>query len=147
MPVSQNKAIVQRYIEAVWNQRQLDGIDTLFEENYTIHQNGQALAINREMLKQSIRTILSAFPDFHMALDSLVAEGDRVAAYWINSGTQTGELRLPDMPQSAPPSARTTTFAESALFRIAADKIAEVWYVSDRLSMVQGLGLISWAAR
>ena len=147
MSATQNKAIVQRYIEEVWNQRQLDRINELFQENYTIHQNAQSLPIDRETLKQSITMILDAFPDFHMALDALIAEGDRVAAYWINRGTQTGELRLPDLPQAAPPSARAATFAESALFRIAAEKIAEVWYVSDRLSMVQGLGLVSWVAR
>ena len=147
MLIAQNKAIVERYIGTVWNERQLDSIDELFEADYTVHQSAQALVISRGTLKQSIATILVAFPDFHMALDYLVAEGDRVAAYWVNHGTQTGELRLPDLPQSAPASGREVTFTESALFRIADGRIAEVWYVSDRLSMMQQLGLISWVER
>lgn len=145
MTVTQNKAMIRRYIEEVWNQRQLDSIDELFQADYTIHQNAQTLSINREILKQSIATITSTFPDFRMALDYLVAERDMVAAYWVNRGTQTGELSLPDIPRSAPPSGNGVQFTESALFRIADSRIAEVWYVSDRLSMMQQLGLISWA--
>lgn len=144
MSIAENKTLVERYIGDVWNGRRLDDIDELFQPEYTVHQGAQTFGISRELLKQSITTLLAAFPDFHMTLDYLVAEGDKVAAYWINHGAQTGELRLPDLPRPAPASGREATFTESALFRIANGQIAEVWYVSDRLSMLQQLGLISW---
>jgi predicted ester cyclase len=35
----------------------------------------------------------TAFPDIHFTVADLVAEGNRVAARWTLTGTQTGELR------------------------------------------------------
>jgi predicted ester cyclase len=116
----------------------------LFAPNYTIHQAGQSIPATPEFLRQSIGGILSAFPDLRMSLAHLIAEGDLVVANWTNRGTQTGEFQVPGQP-GLPASGREVTFTESATFRIADSKIAEVWYVSDRLTMMQQLGAISSA--
>lgn len=141
MAIDENKAIIRRYIEELWNGRNLAVADQLFAANYTIHQGGQLIPATPEFLGQSIATIISGLPDLRMAIDHLIAEGDLVVANWTNRGTQTGELPLPGQ-QTLPPSGREVTFTKSATFRIAESKIAEVWYVSDRLTMMQQLGAI-----
>ena len=141
MSLDDNKAVARRYIEDLWNGRNLAITDELFAPNYTIHQAGQAIPATPEFLRQSIGGILSAFPNLRMSLGHLIAEGDLVVANWTNRGTQTGEFQVPGQP-SLPASGREVTFTESATFRIADSKIAEVWYVSDRLTMMQQLGAI-----
>lgn len=146
MSIDENKAIVQRYIEELWNGRNLAAADQLFAADYTIHQGGQAIPATPEFLRQSIATIINGLPDLRMTIDHLIAEGDLVVANWTNRGTQSGELQLPGR-QTLPPSGREVTFTESATFRIAESRIAEVWYVSDRLTMMQQLGAISLAGQ
>lgn len=141
MPTEENKALVRRYVEEVWNDLKLGVVDELFAADYTIHQGMQSMPTSHEALKQGITTIRTAFPDLHMAIDNLICEGDKVGAHWASHGTQRGELRLPGVPQSIPPSERDVTFGEAAIFRISNGKLAEVWYASDRLSMMRQLGL------
>ena len=141
MPTEENKALVRRYVEEVWNDLKLDVVDELFAADYTIHQGMQSMPTSHEALKQGIATIRTAFPDLHMAIDNLICEGDKVGAHWASHGTQRGELRLPGVPQSIPPSERDVTFGEAAIFRISNGKLAEVWYASDRLTMMRQLGL------
>jgi predicted ester cyclase len=142
MSIEQNKTTVRRYVEEVWNKLQLDIIDELFDTNYTIHQGELSIPISHEALRQDIAMNRTAFPDLLMTIDNLIAEGDKVAAHWVNRGTQNGELRLPYVEQSIPPSGKQVTFGECAIFRVAAGKLAEVWYASDRLSMMRQLGLV-----
>jgi predicted ester cyclase len=144
MSVDDNKAIARRYVEELWNARNLAIAEELFSPNYTIHQAGQSIPANPGFLQQSISTILTAFPDFQMSIGQVIAEGDLVVVNWTNHGTQRGELQLPGQ-QNLPASGREVTFTESATFRIENSKIAEVWYVSDRLIMLQQLGAISSA--
>jgi predicted ester cyclase len=142
MSTEQNKAIVRRYIEEVWNQQNFGAIYELFVPNYTIHQGSQSIKTSHEALKQGIVAAHDTFPDFHMTIDNLVGQGDKTAAHWTNSGTQKGSLRLPESQQNIPASDKKVEFAESAIFRIEGSRIAEGWYVSDRLSMLQQLGVV-----
>lgn len=140
--IEDNKAIVQRYIEELWNRRNSAVAAELFTDSYTIHQGGQSIPANPEFFTQSMAIIIRGLPDLRMTIDQLVGEGDLVVANWTNRGRQTGELQLPSQ-QVLPPSGREVTFTESATFRIDNSRIAEVWYVSDRLTMMQQLGAIS----
>lgn len=144
MSIEDNKAVARRYIEDLWNGRNLAVTGELFAPDYTIHQAGQSIPATPEFLRQSMGGILSAFPDLRMTIDHVVAEGDLVVVNWTNHGTQTGEFQVPGQA-SLPASGREVTFTESATFRIADSRIAEVWYVSDRLTMMQQLGAISSA--
>lgn len=141
MSIDDNKAIARRYIDELWGARNLAIAEDIFAANYTIHQAGQSIPANPGFLRQSISTILTAFPDLQMSIGQVIGEGDLVVLNWTNHGTQRGELQLPGQP-SLPASGREVTFTESATFRIENAKIAEVWYVSDRLTMLQQLGAV-----
>ena len=142
MSTEENRAIVGRYIDEVWNQRNLDLLSELFDPDYTVHQNGQSTKINQEALRQGMAMAQVTFPDLHMSRDVVIAEGDKVVAHWLTRGTQKGELRLTDLQQSMRATDRPVAFTEAVLFRIVNSKIKDGWYVSDRLSMMQQVGLV-----
>ena len=142
MSTEENKAIVGRYIDEVWNHRNLDLLTELFDPEYTVHQNGQSTKINPEPLRQGMAIAQVTFPDLHMSRDVVIAEEDKVVAHWLTRGTQKGELRLTDLQRSLRATNRPVAFSEAVVFRIVDRKIKDGWYVSDRLTMMQQLGLV-----
>lgn len=142
MSAEENKAVVARYIDEVWNRRRLDALTELFDPDYTVHQNGQSTTINHESLRQGMALAQATFPDLEMTADVLVAEEERVVAHWLTRGTQQGELQLTDLQRSLPPTNRQVAFSEAVVFRVMDGKIKDGWYVSDRLSMMQQVGMV-----
>lgn len=80
-----NKALARRWFDEVWNQKNAATIDEMY------HPNGQSKGLpdpdsiihGPEAFKQVHRNLLSSFPDQHMSLEDLLAEGDWVAVRWI----------------------------------------------------------------
>jgi len=66
--------------------------------------------------------------------EMMVAEGDMVAAYATFTGTNTGAIA------ANPPTGRSVQMTFFAMFRIEEKKIAEIWVVSDRISLLTQLG-------
>src|SRR5262245_28874871 len=75
MSEEQNKAIVRRFFEEVWNQQKENVIDEIFAP--TLVLNGQS--ITRDALKQCLATRRTAFSDIHVTVDDQVAEGEKVS--------------------------------------------------------------------
>jgi predicted ester cyclase len=70
-----------------------------------------------------------------MDITHLVAEDDRVAARFWQSGTHQGEL------MGIPPTGKKAAWSEIGILRIADGKVVESWYDVDMLGMMGQLGL------
>lgn len=92
MPQGQsNTAIIRRWIDDVWNQRRDATVHELLDPNAIGHLEGLVTHNVDEFLKARAY-LLDAFPDFHIEIDAMIAEGDNVVARWSASGTHGGEL-------------------------------------------------------
>lgn len=80
--------------------------------------------------------LVAAFPDRQVTIDDVVAEGDRVVVRTTLNGTHQGEM------QGIPATGNAVTQPSITIFRLTNGKIAEGWYASDHLSMMQQLGVI-----
>jgi predicted SnoaL-like aldol condensation-catalyzing enzyme len=78
MSTATNKAIVRRFYEEVFNQRNVDAIDELVHSEFLNHDPTPVASRDPESMKQFIKTLTQAFPDYHHAIEDLIAEGDRV---------------------------------------------------------------------
>ncbi|MGH2397169.1 MAG: ester cyclase [bacterium] len=85
---NENKALIHRLIDEVWNQRKLDILDELVAPDAVIHD----LSRGPEGAKEYVRLFWAAFPDFQVTTDDMVAEGDKVALRWSAHGTHQGRL-------------------------------------------------------
>jgi steroid delta-isomerase-like uncharacterized protein len=136
MSAEENKAIARRHIDRL-DQRDLAGAAELVATNYIGH-----FALHPEPLrgieafKQYMSGFFTAFPDLRFNIEDILAEGDKAVARWTAHGTHNGELL------GIPPTARQVTVTGMWILRIAGDKIAEQWGVSDALGMLQQLGII-----
>lgn len=72
----------------------------------------------------------------HFTIEDVIAEGDRVAVRWTNSGTHVGEFA------GIPATGRTFTIAGIDIYRVEGDLLAEHWHVIDQLAMLGQLGLL-----
>jgi steroid delta-isomerase-like uncharacterized protein len=138
MSTEQNKTIVRRYWEEIWNQGNLAVVDELIAADFDGHPAPSDADFGRGPAgqKQLVGLYRGAFPDMRMTIDDMAADGDRVVLRWTARGTNTGEMM--GMPATGKPA----TVTGIVINRLAAGKIAEGWTSFDALGMLQQLGVI-----
>ena len=78
----------------------------------------------------------ASFPDVHMEIVELIAEGDKVVGRFTCSATHLGEWL-----GQAPTGRRFERVDEVAIFRFRDGKIVHAWSLEDTLGRLQQLGL------
>ena len=137
--LEQNKAIVQRYIDEIQNAHSLDGIDSIFAEDFVDHMasSGGLYLGGMDGLKRGYATFLNAFPDVHVTVEDMIAEGDKVVAYKTVAGTHRGTHL------GIPPTGKRVQWQNIGIYRIKNGKIAEYWGLLDEMSLIRQLGAIT----
>ncbi len=87
-------------------------------------------------LKGYVSTYFSAFPDLHLSIEDLIAEGDKVVWRFNSTGHQNGPF------MGMPPSGRTGNITGIVIFRLENSRIAEAWLNIDVLGLLQQTGVI-----
>lgn len=136
MSTEQNKALVRRFLEEVFNQGKLETADELVAPTYLRHGMPTSVSPGPESLKQSAAAWRRAFPDVHGEVDDILAEGDRVAYRWTIRGTHQGGF------MGAAGAGQQVTVSGMTFFRFADGQIVETWDMGDMLTLRQQLGLI-----
>ena len=139
MSIEENKALVRRLIEEVWNQGHLAVFDELYAPDFIFHDSGLPHVRTREEDKQWIAGILKAFTDFHLTIEDLIAERDQVVMRLTARGTHTGDLVTP-MP--LPATGKQLTMLGISIVRFAGGRGVEVWSQGDAMGFMQQLGVI-----
>src|SRR4051812_23971805 len=84
-----NKALFYRWFNEAWNAGEFAVAREIIAPNMQVHgAGGQPVEMGPEGLIDLITTWRTAFPDGHMSVDGLVAEGDMVAALLTWRGHQ-----------------------------------------------------------
>ncbi len=129
----ENKALVARYVEELWNAGNLDAADELFHPGSVIPH--VPLPMGPAGAKAMVGMFRGAFPDVHAAVEDVVAEGDLVAARLRKTGTNDGPFF------GMPPTGLPVDFEELLVMRVVDGKIIASWFEADQMAMMQQLGL------
>src|SRR5215472_13553414 len=79
----QNKAVIRRLIDEVWNQRAFDAADELFAPKAIIYESGVALpGAEPAIVKKGIGALCTAYPDIRVTIDDMIAADDKVVVCW-----------------------------------------------------------------
>ena len=130
-----NKAIVHRFIEEVQNNGDWDAYDELNAPDFVNLSAPPGVPADREGGKVFLQALAAAYPDLHITIDDMVAEGDTVVTKKTMTGTSTGEFA--GMPATGKP----VTLQYVDFMRIRDGRIVEHWNCFDQLSWLQQLGL------
>lgn len=135
MSEEDNKVLFRRLIDEFWNKKNLGISDELFAPDAMTPSVPQ-LPPGPEGLKAIGNIFFTGFPDFRMSIEDIVAQGDKVAARFIERGTHNGEF------MGITPTGRQVTWTEIGILRIEGGKIVESWYETDMLGLMQQLGAL-----
>ena len=97
-----NKELVRRLYEQGFNAGDLDVVDQLVSRDVVTHNPIILDApTGPDSIRGGIEMLRRSFPDLHVEVLELIAEGDRVAAFLRMSGTNTGDYRRGAPPTGA----------------------------------------------
>ena len=134
-----NHALMERFIDEVWNKGNLAVADELFHPEAS-SPSAPTLPLGAEGVKFIVNMMRTAFSDYWMEITHLVAEDDRVAARFRQGGTHDGDL------MGIAPTGKKVEWTEIGILRIADGKVVESWYDVDMLGLMGQLGVGGSAA-
>ena len=137
--LADNKAVVQRWFDEVWNQGRAEAIDDLLGEAVLAHgltdEKGETVR-GIDGFKTFHAAFRAAFPDITITVHDMVAEGDKVVAYCEVTATHGGD-GLGFKATGKPVHINGMTIS-----RIEDGKIVEAWNSFDFLKLYQQIGLV-----
>ena len=135
MSVEENKVRVRRLYEEIFNKKNLVSIDDYFAPTVIDHSLPPGVPGGIEGVRLTIAMFLGAFPDLHLTLEDLIAEGEQVVAHWTLCGTHQGASL------GMPPTGKQVTMPGISILRLESGMAVETWVIFDQLGMLQQLGL------
>lgn len=117
----------------------VQAIDELMVPGFVTHGDALfPLAFGREALERAIPAFKRAFPDATVTIQQIVADGDKVMAHVVVTGTHEDEW------MGVAPTHRRMTWTATSITRFNDEgKMAERWVIEDQLGMLQQLGRVA----
>jgi len=136
----QNKSVVRRIIDEHWNKKNPALIPELFATTVALHTPDGA-AQGQDGAQQLYMAYATAFPDFRIKVDDMLADGNRVAVRYTFVGTHLGPLA------SIPATGKPVNVQGMVFFRLAGSKADEVRFVWDKFALMEQLGVLPQATQ
>lgn len=133
------KAKFMHVVDDAWNKGNLDALDELHEVGYVEHMIPAAPDVTGlDSFRQLVAYTRTAYPDFHITIHELVADGNRMAARWTWTGTHSAQTPI----HALPPTGKRVTVHGFHFFHMQGGKLVEGWQFADGLGLLQQLGLV-----
>ena len=134
MPIEENKQIVRRY-QDIYNSNNLDQLSEVVAIDVLTPKMMPDMPSGLEGAKAVHEKTLLGMPDFHTEIKDLVAEGDKVVARVLMTGTHTGNF------YGIPATGKRVEFTGVYIARIENGKIVEHWGEEDSYGLLLQLGM------
>src|SRR5246127_1125730 len=133
----QNKTIVRRLFDELWNKGNLPVADELIAPTYTHHDASTPdLGRGPESEKKRVTLYRTAFSDLRLTVEDMIAEGETVVARWSCRGAHKGDLN------GIAPTGKQFNITGVSIARFANGKMSEGFVNWDALSLMQQLGVV-----
>ncbi len=131
-----NCALVQRIYEELHNHKNLSVADDTVAADVRYRASGVPEVHGLAAFKESVAADLVGFPDQHITLDDIVADGDLVASRWTYRGTHRGDYF------GIAPTEKSVVISFISMDRVTSGKVVEITTVWDNFDIMQQLGLV-----
>ncbi|MFC5175170.1 ester cyclase [Nocardioides taihuensis] len=123
------------------NTGDIAGFGDLLADDFVEHQGGPGFPDTKEGTLAFFRALLDAFPDLHMEVEDLIADGDKTVARVTTTGTHRGDF------MGIPPTGSSAGMQLIDIMRFdGAGRVCEHWGVADMLTLLQQLGVVPASA-
>ena len=134
--LTENKKLVQRTFDDVWNKGNLEVLEDIFSPKFVRHFPIGPPMIGLDNLRERVVKHRAAFPDWTEDVVHMIAEGELVAVQFKSTGTNEGSFL------GNPPTGKRISIFEMSIFRIEDGKIIEQWILPDLLGLHKQLGFV-----
>jgi steroid delta-isomerase-like uncharacterized protein len=133
-----NKAVVRRLYEEVWNKRRLELVDEIISPSHALHDpNLTDSSVGPDAYKRQVSRFIVGIPDLRFTIEDIVDEKGKLAVAWTISGTHTGEFM-------GIPATNKKVYVEGITINHVVDgKIMDSYISWDTFGMMQQLGVVS----
>ena len=133
----ENKAVVFRWVDELWNKGNLAIVDELGAPAIKVYYPLTGELRGHDQVRRGVARLRSSFPDISFSPEGeVIGEGDYVAARWRAQATQQGALG------SVPATGKPVSWMGISVFRLIEGKILEEIGEEGALSILEQLGVI-----
>ena len=126
-------SLVEKYVE-YWNTGEFAGIEEVLHPGFELRMTPEFIPEKGiDAFKESIIKWRSAYPDFHIDIEELIYDSDKVAALWTISATNTGV-------GTHPPTGKHIEVRGMSIIHFEGGKIRDEWIASNSLFWMTQLG-------
>ena len=136
MSIEESREIARRFTEECWDKSDVQVLDRLMAAGFVDHDPAPGQDKGREGYKRVTAMYFSAFSDFRVRNEDVIAEGDKAVLRWTASGRHTGPL------MGIAPTGRQIRLRGIDVIRIAGGQIIERWGEFDVFGLLQQLGAV-----
>ena len=136
MSPEENKAVVRRFVEEVFNQGNLAAVDRFLAAEYRDANALPGQEPGREGAKRAFGLYQEVFPYLRYTIEEMIAEGDTVVTRVTFRGTHRGAFL------GIPPTNRQVSVPAVHITRLVEGTIREHWSLMDDLGLMQQLGVV-----
>lgn len=136
---AENKVLIRKWFEEVWNKGRVSAIDDLASTQAVIH-GLTSEPIDLAGFKQFHAAYRNAFPDIKLQVDDVVSEGEKIAVRWSGTGTHLGD------GLGFPPTGNPVRLSGMLIMTVDNGKLVEGWNSLDELGLAQQIGAITLPA-
>jgi predicted SnoaL-like aldol condensation-catalyzing enzyme len=124
MSTEENKAIVLRWSEELFNQGNLVVADEIVAPTYRRHDPGDPFAVEGpEGVKRLVSMLRAQVPDLHISVEDVIAEEDKVVTRYTVAQGKASAIQI---------------------FHLVDGKIVESWANRDDLGLLRQRGVVSF---
>jgi steroid delta-isomerase-like uncharacterized protein len=134
----ENIKLVQKFYDCLNKNdlHQLHAFDAMVSQNVQFHDPSMPNATSGlQSLKQSETNYVTAFPNKSIKLDTIFGAEDRVVVRWTVNATHKGQF------QGIAPTNKPIKLSGITIYRIADNKICEIWRSWDLFNLYEQLGV------
>ena len=137
MTLEENKELVRRIYDELWNQRKLEVAEELIAQDAVNYDTGLLpQPFGPEEMKGTVQMVTAGFPDNRHEVEEMIAEGDKVVVRCTLTGTHEGEF------MGIPPTGRSIEVTEIHVYRLEDGKAVEHRVGRDDLGAMRQLGVV-----
>jgi steroid delta-isomerase-like uncharacterized protein len=136
-PAAANSAVVRRHYDRAWNAGDLATVDDTHAADCVHHDPSNPVPMRgRGDIKARLAAVQEAFGDFKVAVNDLIAAGDKVVVHFSVSGTHRAAFA------GIPATGRTIKVDGIIIHRLSDGRIVEDVAVRDTFGLMIQLGVI-----
>lgn len=128
-----NKELLSRFIEDVWNAGDIDACDKYIAPLYTIHHDPgdpwDQKQLDLAVYKERVRVSRAPFPDQRFSIHEILSEGNRVVIAWHWLATHQGDI--PGFPATG----KQIRMSGATVYYVEEGRFTGHWQITDRLGV------------